>query len=276
MKVYLCEQTSPEWWSLRRGVPTASDFSSILTAKGKRCVRLDGHDGDHRLPEPDEKPPAKNIRCPVWLPTLSKGSDTYIAQLIADLSCLTPNYFSTRGVSRPAENGKEMEAEARSFYAMASGKKVQQVGFILADNGQAGCSPDGVILGPEGQKVTTLDVDGKPVGGLSIEGGLELKCVERHTLAKWWLADPEAKQVPLDHRQQVHGGLVVTGLAYWEFLAYCPGIKPMLVRTYPDSYTKRLAEALNIFWEKYQTAKAMMFGREPGVEEDKQLPTPEF
>lgn len=266
MKVYMCEQTSPEWWALRRGVPTASDFGSILTAKGKRCALLANHECEHSLPMPDEKMPAKNIRCPVWLPTLSKGSDTYIAQLIADIACQSPNYFSTHGVSRPAENGKEMEAEARQFYAMAANKKVQQVGFIKTDDDRFGCSPDSAITGPSGQEVVLLDNDGKPIGKTMLEGGLELKCVERHTLTKWWLADPEAKQVPLDHKQQVHGCLIVTGLPYWDFLAYNRDVKPMLVRTYPDAYTKRLAVALDEFWGRYQSAIATVMGRQPGDE----------
>lgn len=36
VQIINCEQNSPEWYEARRGIPTASEFASILSAgKGK-------------------------------------------------------------------------------------------------------------------------------------------------------------------------------------------------------------------------------------------------
>lgn len=41
--VYDCEQNTPEWFELRKSIPTASSASKILTGKGVRSESLDGY-----------------------------------------------------------------------------------------------------------------------------------------------------------------------------------------------------------------------------------------
>lgn len=199
MIVHDVEQGSPEWIDLRKGIPTASEFSSIITA-----AKAD----------------------------LSKGSKGYICRLIGSLTdqFLPPNveHFT----SRHTEWGTNTEGEARRFYSM-EGNEVKQVGFITTDDGRFGCSPDGLLISDCGE----------------IVGGLELKCPTAGVHLEY-LVDGE---LPLDYKQQCHGALAVTGLPYWDFLSYCPGNPPFLIRVYPDEYTEKLKKALEIFWEEYMT-----------------------
>ena len=115
MKIFDMVQTSPEWWEIRKGIPTASEFDKILTpAHGKRSAS--------QLP--------------------------YIASLIEDYLMPLPSYFSKYGVVRGAPamvNGQATEPEARRWYSMETGLAVQQVGFCLHDSGLFGCSPDGLV-----------------------------------------------------------------------------------------------------------------------------------
>lgn len=109
MIVHQCEQGSPEWFELRRGVPTASQFHRILTGKGK----------------------------------LSAGADQYICELIADKMRLGPPLVTYR--SGPMRDGQATEAEARSWYEMEVDLDVQRVGFVTTDDGRFGCSPDSLV-----------------------------------------------------------------------------------------------------------------------------------
>jgi hypothetical protein len=104
-------QYSPEWWDARCGVPTASEFSRIVT-------------------------PAKG--------DYSKGAEGYIAELIAEQA--DPHYGEVETyVSAAMRNGTMMEPEARRFYEFERGADVEEVGFCLTDDGRFGCSPDGLV-----------------------------------------------------------------------------------------------------------------------------------
>lgn len=110
MRVIACHQYSPEWFYHRCGIPTASEFDSIITpAKGEQAK---------------------------W--------DTYIHRLIADL--YRPDYgIAEDYVSTAMENGSLIEPEARDWYAFQTGNKVEQVGFCTTDDGRFGCSPDALV-----------------------------------------------------------------------------------------------------------------------------------
>ena len=118
MIIHNMEQYSPEWWSIRKGIPTASCASKIVTPTGN----------------------------------LSVQSRAYMNELIADSlgfgdEPTEPTEWMTRGL--------ELEPEARAFYEFDSGLTVDQVGFITNDEGTAGCSPDGLIVTeqPEGEAI---------------------------------------------------------------------------------------------------------------------------
>ena len=109
IQVFDCAQGSPEWFECRRGVPTASKFSTIL-AKGV------GGQGD------------------------SVTRRKYLYQLAAEI--LTGEALESYS-NHHMERGKAMEDEARRHYAFMTDDDPESVGFIR--NGSKGCSPDSRI-----------------------------------------------------------------------------------------------------------------------------------
>lgn len=108
MQIFTCEQGTEEWFRARAGIPTASEFSTVM-AKGKG-----GAD--------------------------SKTRATYMRKLAGEILTGEPmESFSNHHMER----GKEMEAEARDLYAFMSDTDPEQIGFIR--NGDKGCSPDALI-----------------------------------------------------------------------------------------------------------------------------------
>lgn len=108
LEIFDCEQGSPEWVACRLGIPTASEFDSIL-ANGKGGQ------------------PSKTRR-------------TYMLKLIGER--LTGEQMWSFN-NEHMERGKIMEAEARDWYAFASDTEPRRVGFIR--NGDRGCSPDSLL-----------------------------------------------------------------------------------------------------------------------------------
>jgi len=110
MIVHDMEQYSPEWWAIRKGIPTASRARDLITAKTG---------------------------------ALSASSAPYINELIADrLGLGEPPIEPTEWMIR----GSELEPEARRFFTFATELQVREVGFITNDEGSAGCSPDSLVL----------------------------------------------------------------------------------------------------------------------------------
>lgn len=108
MKILELEQGSPEWFEARCGLPTASNFSKIITATGKPSTQ----------------------------------AKTYMNSLIAEsVTGASEPLEKTEWMIR----GTEMEEEARDWFAMHQGKEVRQVGMILNDDETMGCSPDGLV-----------------------------------------------------------------------------------------------------------------------------------
>lgn len=102
------EQGTDEWHQARLGIPTASNFSKLVTSKGAP----------------------------------SKQSVGYMNELLAERLCGHPlESYSNKWMER----GSELEAEARLSYEIIEGVDVKQVGFVTLDAGSAGCSPDGLI-----------------------------------------------------------------------------------------------------------------------------------
>lgn len=122
-------QGSSEWWEIRKGVPTASRFSDIIT-------------------------PAKA--------QLSKSADKYAAELASDVVALAPNWITedprNKPPSRAAQDGVQNEPKARAFYEMERGVIVRQCGFVLTDDGRWGCSPDGLVEGDGGALIGGLEL----------------------------------------------------------------------------------------------------------------------
>lgn len=99
------EQHSDAWFRLRAGMPTASEFKSIL-AKGEGKMRR-----------------------------------SYLYRLAGERITGEPaETFENHHMIR----GREMEAEARNFYEFINADaRLERVGFVK--NGSVGCSPDALI-----------------------------------------------------------------------------------------------------------------------------------
>lgn len=206
MKIIECDQYSPEWWSARRGVPTASEFGKVLT-------------------------PAKM--------QIGAGAQTYINELIA--SEFDPFYGVESDYATAAmRNGSIVEPEVRRLYEFESGAKVEQVGFCLTDDGRFGCSPDGLV---------------------GTDGGVEIKS----PLAKTQVAYLRDGGLPQEYVMQVHGCLLITGRAWWDFISHCPGtsLPSLRVRVEPNAITEALRSALDVFWTMYQEAKRKIVEQVP-------------
>lgn len=108
LEIFDCEQGTPEWLAARMGIPTASEFDTVM-ARGKGGGE-------------------------------SKTRRTYLLKLIGERLTGQPMYSYS---NEHMERGKEMEAEARNLYAMLTELEPQRVGFMR--RGDAGCSPDSVI-----------------------------------------------------------------------------------------------------------------------------------
>lgn len=101
-----CEQGSQEWLAARAGLPTASEFHSIL-AKGEGKMRR-----------------------------------AYLLRLTGEIITGQPaETFSNSHMER----GKAMEDEARDAYAFVADVEPERVGFIVNDALGVGYSPDSLI-----------------------------------------------------------------------------------------------------------------------------------
>jgi len=113
MIIVNCEQRSPEWFSARLGIPTASSFSRIVTSQGE----------------------------------LSKQAAAYMLQLVREWYTGKPE---PTFVSEWMIRGAEMEPEALAYYERQTGRHAVSVGFVFKDERRlVGCSPDGLFLADE-------------------------------------------------------------------------------------------------------------------------------
>lgn len=162
MKIINCEQGADEWFEARKGVFTASNFSKIITSTGKESTsQLD-----------------------------------FIYETISDL------FLKEKEASYTNENmdrGVELEPIARQEYQKQTFNIVDQVGFVLSDCGNFGCSPDGLI---------------------GDDGLIEIKCPKAKNHLKYCIDN----KLPTQYVAQVQGQLYVTGRQWCDFVSFHPDI----------------------------------------------------
>lgn len=110
LEIFNVEQGTPEWKACRIGIPTASEFETVLRKSGR------GPGGT------------------------SKERRTYMLKLIGEALTGEPmESFSNAHMER----GKAMEDEARKYYELAVDVTTQRIGFMR--RGRAGASPDSLV-----------------------------------------------------------------------------------------------------------------------------------
>lgn len=107
-------QLSPQWWEAHKGLPSASNFSRILTPKTGK---------------------------------LAAAADDYICELVAETFRLDPPTEAERTsqMNFAMRHGVDCEPEARRWFEHSEGVDVEQVGLCISDCGRLCCSPDGLL-----------------------------------------------------------------------------------------------------------------------------------
>ncbi len=118
IEIIECAQGSDDWFRARAGIPTASEFQTLL---------MSGRSGGE-----------------------SKTRATYLKKLAAEIITGEPseNYQSYAMV-----RGHLMEDEAREMYRFVHDAELTQIGFIR--NGRKGCSPDSLAGDSGGVEIKT-------------------------------------------------------------------------------------------------------------------------
>lgn len=115
-----CEQGTPAWFECRLGIPTASEFHTVLAS---------GRDGGKSITR-----------------------TTYMRKLAGERITGKP---ATSYANAYMDRGKTMEDEARERYAFERGVIPRKVGFIR--NGDMGASPDSLIDDDGGLEIKTAE-----------------------------------------------------------------------------------------------------------------------
>jgi len=109
MIVHEVEQRSDEWYALRAGMPTASEFSKIVTSKGEPSKSANGY-------------------------AITLANELYAGRPV---DAWEGNDFT--------ERGRELEGEAIANYEFMFDADIETVGFVTDDASSMGCSPDGFV-----------------------------------------------------------------------------------------------------------------------------------
>jgi hypothetical protein len=113
MKVHLCKQGTDDWYRIKIGIPSASQFHNILT--------------------------------PTGAPTTGDRRAKYKFRLVAER--LLQQSMDDRFENYWTKRGKELEHQAREAFVDARNcTGIDEVGFVTTDDGKIGASPDGFLL----------------------------------------------------------------------------------------------------------------------------------
>lgn len=159
-----------------------------------------------------------------------------IAELIDEV--VRPDADPSWQGNRHTERGKELEPRALSYYEQFLAKHpVRRTGFIYNPDLGSGISPD-LLVGDE--------------------GGVEVKCPDGKTHVLWVMGGV----LPDEYKPQVHCCLAVGRRKWWDFLSYCEGYEPFVVRTVRNEYTAKLEVYLVKFNAELQQWKAKLIPQE--------------
>jgi len=156
------DQRTEDWYAARLGKATASRFKDVIAALKSGA-------------------PAQAQR-------------DYLTELVVERLTQQPiQRYTTAAMTW----GTEQEPAARAAYERATGRIVEETGFVCHDTLMAGCSPDGLV-----------DWDGL----------IEIKC-------PWSTAvhiETLLNGMPTDHTPQVQGQMWITGREWCDFVSFDP------------------------------------------------------
>lgn len=112
-----CKQGSPEWFWNRLGIPTASNFSRILTPKTRK---------------------------------FAAGSETYMHELLSEWLTGIPHGAESSGFM---ERGSLLEQSAVSWYELVRNVTTEPVGVCMSDDRRMACSPDRIVSATRGLEI---------------------------------------------------------------------------------------------------------------------------
>jgi len=153
MQIIECEQGTAEWLAARAGIPTASEFHTVMAVGkngGKSLTRV-----------------------------------AYLNKLAGEVLTGDP---MENFVSPAMERGSMMEDEARDLYAFQNGVDPQRVGFVR--NGEKGASPDSLIGDKGGLEIKSaaahIQVSRLLDGGLPSEHRAQVQGNLLVCEREWW------------------------------------------------------------------------------------------
>ena len=109
MKILDVVQGTTDWKMARMGLPTASQFGRIISAKTLKPLA---------------------------------GAETYMNELLVEWAL---GFCEGEDASQFMDRGREMEEDAVAFWELKTGLDTTKVGFITNDAGTMGCSPDRLV-----------------------------------------------------------------------------------------------------------------------------------
>ncbi|WP_208441547.1 lambda exonuclease family protein [Bartonella raoultii] len=197
-----CIQGTEQWQKVRNGLITASLFEMVMaqTKNGEKTARYQS--------------------------IMMKLAGERITGKIVD-----------EGTTLSMRRGTELEPNARKLYATLTHTEPECVGFVLADDGKKGFSPDAFV---------------------EKNGLLEIKTKKPEILIPYFTQ----KGFPAEHKAQCQGGLWIAQREWVDLMLYWPDMPPLIKRAYRDEvYIRKLEneicrfnEALEIMVQRIKSA----------------------
>lgn len=164
MQIIDCDQGTEAWFTARMGIPTASEFKTII------AVNKDAKD--------------------------KKTRTAYMRKLAGEVVTGLPMESYSNG---DMQRGKDMEDEARDLYALLQNVDPMRVGFIR--NHGAGCSPDSLINEDGGLEIKSalphIQIERMEVGELPPEHRAQVQGNIWLAEREWWDFASYCPRLPL-------------------------------------------------------------------------------
>lgn len=211
MRTIACVQGSLDWHRARAGAVTASMFAEVRKRvnglNDQQATYVEAIKGGVDAAEAQKvagykmPPRAEVVKRALAGEKVGEFSDAakdYAFRLAVERISGEPldeGGFSTFAMRR----GQEMETEARDAHSFERGLVIQPAGFVTTDDGKFGASADGLI---------------------GSDGGSEYKCLIDPSRIRDILIDGDIDEF----KDQVQGGMWLTGRTWWHFCLYCPAL----------------------------------------------------